>query len=440
MDTTTKLLQRAQRDHRIASILGSGGLNCGPFDGGCLIVARALIKAAGRGQLARLDSQHGPEHFGAFIDGRFMDLSGAYESGNAWAAAIARQELIGDRLLVVRLGFAQSEFPDPPAVSNEIAVRLRQIGLSFVSSESATPTDAPDFRCWFGDSKIVDEHGRPMVVYHGRFNDFDAFNLGYQKATEYGAGFYFTACPEAAARHAEGPGGNIVPVYLRLQHPLVVQGAFADGDLWRAAGATKRSEITPKLRNKGYDGVIRMQGGAMKEIVAFASSQIKSAVGNSGRFDPQSDSLTDSGPAPGFYHGTNATFDRFDLSTVGANLRSSRGGFFFSDDRQVAEAYAADVSDEHGGAPRVLRAQLELRRPLIVAARENPDRYFDRHSVALLKQAEESNYDSIVVHGRAPDNTPQKMALVFSPDQIQIADHDPPQLFTTDGDLSFPGM
>ncbi|MCL2206573.1 MAG: hypothetical protein FWB90_00570 [Fibromonadales bacterium] len=39
-------------------------------------------------------------------------------------------------------------------------------------------TDSPFFKRWFGDSKVVDEQGKPLVVYHGartskRFNKFD---------------------------------------------------------------------------------------------------------------------------------------------------------------------------------------------------------------------------------------------------------------------------
>ena len=28
-------------------------------------------------------------------------------------------------------------------------------------------TDTPEFKKWFGDSKVVDDNGKPLVVYHG---------------------------------------------------------------------------------------------------------------------------------------------------------------------------------------------------------------------------------------------------------------------------------
>jgi hypothetical protein len=38
------------------------------------------------------------------------------------------------------------------------------------------PVDSPEFRRWFGASKVVDERGQPLVVYHGtRRTGFDTF-------------------------------------------------------------------------------------------------------------------------------------------------------------------------------------------------------------------------------------------------------------------------
>ena len=55
--------------------------------------------------------------------------------------------------------------------------RLALIELMFgISSVTARPdtllpdgdqTESSAFKSWFGESKIVDEHGKPLVVYHG---------------------------------------------------------------------------------------------------------------------------------------------------------------------------------------------------------------------------------------------------------------------------------
>lgn len=53
-------------------------------------------------------------------------------------------------------------------------------------------TDTPEFRAWFGDSKVVDPEGKPLVVYHGTQTPFSSFRpLSY-----------FTAHPNEAAGYA----------------------------------------------------------------------------------------------------------------------------------------------------------------------------------------------------------------------------------------------
>lgn len=40
-------------------------------------------------------------------------------------------------------------------------------------------TDTPEFKRWFGNSKVVDANGEPLVVYHGSTRDYDTFSLTY---------------------------------------------------------------------------------------------------------------------------------------------------------------------------------------------------------------------------------------------------------------------
>jgi hypothetical protein len=47
----------------------------------------------------------------------------------------------------------------------------------FQQAEDQTQT--PEFRRWFGDSQVVDSDGRPLVVYHGTTADVEAFDLGF---------------------------------------------------------------------------------------------------------------------------------------------------------------------------------------------------------------------------------------------------------------------
>lgn len=130
-----------------------------------------------------------------------------------------------------------------------------------------------NFYKWFGDSKVVDEQGRPLVVYHGTSSKFDTFNIdesGKNTGTAiYGQGFYFTTDKEVATKWGAKRGEPIVMgVYVKLENPNMV----------------KELEYPKDSKEKGFDGVIaKVWGGNELEIVAFEPTQIKS-VDNRGTY------------------------------------------------------------------------------------------------------------------------------------------------------------
>jgi hypothetical protein len=71
------------------------------------------------------------------------------------------------------------------------------------SIERRPQTDTPEFRAWFGDSKVVDADGRPLVVYHGTGDEFDTFSKDYA-----GGLFHFTEDEHAARNYSRGAGGG----------------------------------------------------------------------------------------------------------------------------------------------------------------------------------------------------------------------------------------
>lgn len=198
-------------------------------------------------------------------------------------------------------------------------------------------TETSAFRKWFGNSKVVDSEGEPLVVYHGTSSDFAVFDDSKAGSTSgntgfLGRGFYFSKDPASASRYAgvtrkpdsgawtRTDGGNVMPVYVSLQNPLDISGEQKlDGPLSKELIAvlkkTLPSEVdidfrgqdvyaldiqdvlayaveadpavgrkfTDNLKAMGYDGVNFMGG---REIVAFNSTQIKSATGNVGTYDP----------------------------------------------------------------------------------------------------------------------------------------------------------
>lgn len=103
-----------------------------------------------------------------------------------------------------------------------------------LNQSAADQTQTPEFKQWFGESKVVDANGNPLVVYHGRSGDFTEFRTQGQGKTT-GSGAFFTSSPAVAATYSGGTGnaGNIAPVYLSIQNPLRVD---AMGQNWNVLG------------------------------------------------------------------------------------------------------------------------------------------------------------------------------------------------------------
>ena len=215
----------------------------------------------------------------------------------------------------------QSPAFDGPEVGNtpigdatEIEVDGKQRPTRNSDGQLIHPTEEGirNFWRWFGDSKVVDEQGRPLVVYHGTradFSEFDTDRIG-QNFAESKGGFFFTGSQAAASAYASirgGEGGNVMPAYLSLQNPLTL-----DTYLW-ATGDTVESALTDReyklidlfdedpagviayAKDGGHDGIFWKNG---KDVlaVAFDPAQIKSATGNRGTFDPNSPNILEQGP------------------------------------------------------------------------------------------------------------------------------------------------
>jgi hypothetical protein len=184
-------------------------------------------------------------------------------------------------------------------------------------------TETPEFKEWFGDSKVVDRSGKPLVVNHGTYanasaNDDFAFEEGHDGADPIRSkGYYFSSDRWSAKEYA--PGGDMISAYLSLRNPLDLRTVAARSELnsdirnGRITGALY-GEKPPVLRGKniwaqiehldapndvmnaiaqwaednGYDGLIfddANRGSLATSYVAFSPSQIK-AVDNRGTFDP----------------------------------------------------------------------------------------------------------------------------------------------------------
>lgn len=167
----------------------------------------------------------------------------------------------------------------------------------------------PAFRQWFGDSKVVDAEGKPLVVYHGTqragFDTFapdshfgtreQAHSILEVRGIERGA---LTQGSDVVASRGWinlfeieegyiphlGLNDAVYPVYLSIKNPKRVKDA---GD---EAGWTREVE---QAMAEGYDGLVyaNENEGEGDSYVAFSPEQIKSAIGNDGTFDPSNPNI-----------------------------------------------------------------------------------------------------------------------------------------------------
>lgn len=148
-----------------------------------------------------------------------------------------------------------------------------------------------NFWNWFGESKTVDQHGRPVVFYHGTDKDVAVFRAS--PSGNLGAGIYLTDSRVEAASYTHDPrsypnhvtGGNIIPLYVRIVNPYF----WTDEDTYALDTAAHQVKVA---RSRGHDAIIYVKRrGKVRHCVAFTSRQLKSAVGNTGRFNPDSESI-----------------------------------------------------------------------------------------------------------------------------------------------------
>jgi hypothetical protein len=122
----------------------------GPFDGGCLICADAIIEAAGVGSVVKIDNLNtgNTEHYGAYVNGEILDFNGSFENVNDWMDSFRKETVhLKDTPLDVSFGHDQmSEIVRDTNASNKIAElisnELEELGkLNTVSFRSDTKQD-----------------------------------------------------------------------------------------------------------------------------------------------------------------------------------------------------------------------------------------------------------------------------------------------------------
>jgi hypothetical protein len=188
-----------------------------------------------------------------------------------------------------------------------------------------------EFKKWFGNSKVVDESGKPLVVYHGTNVKFNKIN--FKKGTQ--GLFWFTSDKAAIEKGEVGAQGKglIMELYAKINNPAG----------WKEYD--KYSVI--ELESMGYDGVILPEkDGTLSGFVFKNSAQIKS-TSNVGTFD-------ESNPDIRFDRAAGAAIPPGNGATWNAPVKSLMNKFWYTmvdkhvDLRDVTasiEKFAGAISD-----------------------------------------------------------------------------------------------
>jgi len=173
--------------------------------------------------------------------------------------------------------------------------------------ENKISTNTPNFKRWFANSKVVDEHGKPMIMYHGTRGDFTKFFQGSH--------FGSSKAANNRLRYTRGMTGNekIMPVYLKITNPYRVEDLDSADEASLFNSYLKKMKIgddknLPKInidlarregmykamQKAGYDGLVysnRFEDNGNDSWVVFNTNQVKSAISNNGDYDQNSDHI-----------------------------------------------------------------------------------------------------------------------------------------------------
>ena len=259
---------------------------------------------------------------------------------------------------------------------------------------------------FFKDSKVRDDNGNLMVMYHGTeanvgipeefwFTKFDIDKAG-NHGNMLGNGFYFTSDKSHAKQYAHLKG-NIYETYLNIKNPLEVEhfntgdlaysirkvNPYIEADIYKKDGTIDGYKVRKYLLDNGYDGI-----HSGKTYVAFNSNQIKNitniaptsnddirymkkpsttvqiAKDNQGRiltrqqqeYFKNSKVRDDKGNLKTVYHGTDKKFTVFNYDYLGKNGTANGKGFYLADDINVAKSYS--------DGKNLIEAYVDIEKPL----------------------------------------------------------------------------
>ena len=183
-----------------------------------------------------------------------------------------------------------------------------------IDEENELQNSNINFKKWFGNSKVVDKYGNPLVVYHG--------SGAIENIRSFYDDQFFTSNDYIAQSYAENMGGKVYEVYLKITNPLdftidckldrekIIQEVYginsiqyknferySDGYGLGNALQGDFSKLIKYAKQHGYDGIKFTDSSFDNQIfdityIVFKSNQIKS-INNNGNFNSNSDNINE---------------------------------------------------------------------------------------------------------------------------------------------------
>lgn len=185
----------------------------------------------------------------------------------------------------------------------------------------------PEFQTWFGDSKVVDADGQPLVVYHGTTaTGLEQFRTVFDGTMAWDrVGAFFSDRPDYASGYAsrfdfttgQVETGAVFPAHLSMQNPYVVEGdagwdalfkivrrrgsrgenPSGSADVPPPEGGYDMTAVQEYFAASGYDGLVikGLEGdagvggaeGPQDVYIAFRPEQVKSIFNEAPTADPR---------------------------------------------------------------------------------------------------------------------------------------------------------
>jgi hypothetical protein len=185
--------------------------------------------------------------------------------------------------------------------------------------KTTKPTESKEFKSWFGESKVVDEDGQPLIVYHGTpQGGFDEFKPAthFTDNPDYAA-IYTNPSASSMGTGKRDDAKSVYPVYLSIKNPFDPRSSVEHKNLYeeftRSFGNgtplsdrglpdwTDSYSLVEWIEEKGldFDGLVLDEGGTPEggsrgiSYVPLSPNQIKSTL-NQGEWNPDDPRITKS--------------------------------------------------------------------------------------------------------------------------------------------------